>query len=342
MVRLGVVGAGLIAQLAHLPALRELDDRFAVLALAEPSAAVREAVARRHRIPAVYPDHAELLERERLDALLVCSPNGTHARVTLDALSAGLHVLVEKPLCLDPEDGERIVARARSAGRVVQVGYMKRFDPAFERLVEHGPAADALRLVASATVDPGIGERLAPGGLVRANTAPEPDTAGQVAAALGSEDPRHVAPFSDVCLGALVHDVDLALAAYPGPWRLADAAADGDLVYGAWRAAGGARWTAAWLRIPAAAEFSEELAFYARDGVARLRFPAPYLGSAPAELRLAGEPERRWRTPANGYVRALAHFHACVTGDAVCRAPAEDGARDVALLTELYRAAVAG
>jgi predicted dehydrogenase len=341
-VRLGVVGAGLIAQLAHLPALRELDDRFAVCALAEPSARVRETVARRYGIPAAYAGHADLLERERLDALLVCSPNGTHARVTLDALAAGLHVLVEKPLCLDPADGERIVARARAAGRVVQVGYMKRFDPAFERLLEHRPRADELRLVASATVDPGIGERLAPGGLVRAGDAPEPHTAAQVAAALGDDDPRHVAPFSDVCLGALVHDADLVLAAYPGPWRLADAAADGSFIHGAWRGEGGARWTAAWLRIPAAAEFSEELACFGRSGVARLRFPAPYLGSAPAELRLAGEPERRWRTPANGYRRALEHFHACVTAGAPCRAPAEDGARDVALLTDLYRAAVIG
>ncbi len=339
--RLGVVGAGLIAQLAHLPALRELGDRFAVRALAEPSARVRETVARRHGIPAAYAGHAELLERESLDALLVCSPNGTHARVTLDALAAGLHVLVEKPLCLDPADGERIVARARTAGRVVQVGYMKRFDPAFERLLEHRPHADALRLVASATVDPGIGERLAPPGLARAGDVPEGDTAAQVAAALGSDDPRHVAPFSDACLGALVHDVNLVLGAYPGPWRLVDAAADAGLAYGAWRGAGGARWTAGWLRIPAAAEFSEELAFYACDGVARLRFPAPYLGSAPAELRLAGKPERRWRTPANGYRRALEHFHACVTAGVPCRAPAEDGAHDVALLTELYRAAMA-
>jgi predicted dehydrogenase len=268
--------------------------------------------------------------------------------VTLDALAAGLHVLVEKPLCLDPADGERIVARARAAGRVVQVGYMKRFDPAYERLLEQRPPADALRLVATATVDPGIGERLAPGGLARAGDVPQAgagaparDAAAQVAAALGTDDPRHVAPFSDACLGALVHDVNLVLGAYPGSWRLADAAADEDLVYGAWRGESGARWTAAWLRIPAAVEFSEELAFYARDGVARLRFPAPYLGSAPAELRLAGEPERRLRTPANGYRRALEHFHACLTAGAECRAPAEQGARDVALLTELYRAAVA-
>jgi predicted dehydrogenase len=348
-VRLGVVGAGLIAQVAQLPALRELGDRFVVPALAEPSRRVRETVARRHGIPAAYAGHAELLEREALDALLVCSPNGSHASVVRDALDAGLHVLVEKPLCLDPAEAAALVRHARERGRVVQVGYMKRFDPAYERLLAQRPPAEALRLAASATVDPGIGELLAPPGLAVSDDVPAAarraladTTAAQVASALGDEDPRHVAPFSDACLGALVHDVNLLLGAYPGPWRPADGAiaADGTLVYGAWRSDGGARWTAAWLRIPAAAEFTEELALYAGGAALRLRFPAPYLGSAPAELRMAGAPETRWRVAANPYRRALEHFHACLTAGAQCRSPAEDGARDVALLTELYRAAV--
>lgn len=347
-VRLGVVGAGLIAQLAHLPALRDLGDRFAVRALAEPSPRVREIVARRNGIPAAYPEHTELLEREALDGLLVCSPNGSHAGVVRDALDAGLHVLVEKPLCLDPADAAGLVDRARERRRVVQVGYMKRFDPAYERLLAARPPAERLRLAASATVDPGIGELLAPPGRAVADDVPAvarralaEATAAQVASALGDDDPRHVVPFSDACLGALVHDVNLLLGAYPGPWRLADAgvAADGAMAYGAWRAAGGARWTAAWLRIPAAAEFAEELALYAGETALRLRFPAPYLGSAPAELRVAGAPEIRWRLPANPYRRAWEHFHACLTAGDVCRSPAEDGARDVALLTELYRAA---
>jgi predicted dehydrogenase len=331
-VRLGVVGAGLIAQLAHLPALRELDDRFAVAGLAEPDPRVRELVSRRHGVPA-FADHEALLERG-LDAVLVCSPNGTHARVVLDALAAGLHVLVEKPLCLDPADAEAIVARAGT--RVVQVGYMKRFDPGFERLLEHRPAG--LRLATSATVDPGIGVRLRPAGLL-SGAAPD-DAAAQVASALGTDDPRHVVPFSEVCLGALVHDVNLLLAACPGPWRLTDATAGGDAAFGAWRADDGARWTAAWLRVPEAGAFREELALYG-DGVARLTFPAPYLGTAPATLEVDGEPARRWRTPANAYRRSLEHFHACVTAGAPCRTPAAEGARDVALLTELYRAAIA-
>ena len=156
VVRLGVVGGGLIAQLAHLPALRALDRLFAVAALAEPDPDVRDALVAPvwHR-GRLSPSHATMLERADLDALLVCSPNGTHARVALEALDAGLHVLVEKPLCLDPADGRAIASRARRDGRVVQVGYMKRFDPGYERLLDHVPSAGALRLASSVTVDPG-------------------------------------------------------------------------------------------------------------------------------------------------------------------------------------------
>jgi predicted dehydrogenase len=269
--------------------------------------------------------------------------------VTLDALDAGLHVLVEKPLCVTVRDAETIVARAQEARRVVQVGYMKRFDPAYEALLERLPAAGRLQLAGTMTVDPGIGERLRPRGFVDpGDVGPEVAralraiTAEQVAEAVGSDDPRHVTPFSDAFLGALVHDVNLVLGVCDDAWRVTDAAAaaDGSLAYGAWASGGGARWTAVWLLLPAAGTFSEELRLFAANGVLGLRFPAPYHGSAPAELRVDGEASTRWRPAANAYVRQLEHFHACVTRGIACRTPAEQGARDVALLTDLYRAAV--
>ncbi|MDA0184358.1 Gfo/Idh/MocA family oxidoreductase [Solirubrobacter phytolaccae] len=343
VVRLGVVGGGLIAQLAHLPAVRALDDRFAVLALADPDPALRDALARRHGIPATFADHRSLLDAAELDAVLVLSPNGTHAPVVRDALDRGLHVLVEKPLCLSPADASDLVARARAADRVVQVGYMKRFDPVVARLAEALPEAGALRVVTSATTDPGIGTRLRPAGFVAPGpTALGAQTAAQVADALGTDDPRHVRAFSDAFLGALVHDVNLVLGICAGAWTATDgvAAEDGTLAYGAWTRADGARWSALWQLAPSAAAFREELAFHGAEAVVRLRFPAPYLGSAPAELRVETTPERRWCTPANAYAAQLEHFHACITGDAPCLSPIEDGARDVAFLTALYRETV--
>jgi predicted dehydrogenase len=316
-VRLGIVGAGLVAQVAHLPELALLADRFDVVAVAEPDAATRAVVARRHGIRRTYASADELLEAGGLDAVLVCSPNATHAAVTLAALDAGLDVLVEKPLCLDVDDADRIVA-ARG-DRVVQVGYMKRFDPAYEALLADLPAA-VLHLVTE-TYDPGLRE---PFGLPAAGP-------GDV--------------YSDVVLGALVHDVNLvrgildrcALAVA----RVADAFAGPDGAGGTLELDDGTRWTLVWLHLAGLGDFRERLVVYAEDGIRSLEFPAPYLRQAPTVYtRSVGTGDanetrtrRSWR---EAYRRQLEHFHACVTAGAPCRTPAEQGAEDVRLLAGMF------
>ena len=135
--RTAVIGGGLIAQAAHLPNLRRLDDHYELVALADPSARVREAAERRFGPLAAYADWRQLLAHEPLDAVVVRSPAAMHRPQVLAALELGLHVLVEKPLCIAVADADRIAERARAAGRVVLVGYMKRYDP----VVEHALAA---------------------------------------------------------------------------------------------------------------------------------------------------------------------------------------------------------
>src|SRR4051794_6447023 len=77
--RIGVVGAGFVAQVVHLPHLADAADRFEVVALAEPDARVRTVVAARHRVAAAFATQAEMHASARLDAVLIASPNTTHA-----------------------------------------------------------------------------------------------------------------------------------------------------------------------------------------------------------------------------------------------------------------------
>jgi hypothetical protein len=170
-------------------------------------------------------------------------------------------------------------------------------------------------------------------------------TEEQVARAIDSDDPRHVRPFSDAFLGALVHDVNLVLGLLEDlaldPVRVTDAASgpDGSLAHGAYDVGDNARWIATWMLLPGARAFHEELRLFAADGVRCLAFPAPYDASAPARLEVDGG-ERRFEPAARSYASQLAHFHQCVTEGADCRTPAVQGARDVALLTDLYRTAI--
>src|SRR5438128_4476594 len=152
----------------HLHYLAAMHDRFELAALGEPSATVREALGARYGIPATHADYRGLLDAGGLDALVVCSPAGTHAEVVLAALDAGLHVLVEKPMCITLADADAIVAARDRAGRVVQVGTMKRFDPAYERMLEELPDSGAgLRYLSVVVNDPEFEPYFEPGELAR-------------------------------------------------------------------------------------------------------------------------------------------------------------------------------
>jgi Oxidoreductase family, NAD-binding Rossmann fold len=356
--RVGVVGGGLVAQVVHLPFLAELHRRFRVVALAEPSARVRERLSARYAIGAAFADHRRMLDAAALDAVIACSPNGTHAEVVLDALAAGTHVLVEKPLCITLADADRIVAARDDSGLVVQVGYMKRFDPAYEALLDDLPEPPALRHLASLTYDPGLAGPFAPADMVLAGDVPAAAaatlarrTAEQVEEAVGTAAPADVTAFSEAFLGALVHDVNairgvLRRMGKTGPVAAVDgfAAPDGGACGGTARLDGGVRWTMAWLRIDGLQDFREHLALYAADGVRTLDFPAPYLRRAPAvyaRSSAAGgaNEQRALRSWDESYLRQLVHFHECVTGAVACRTPPEQARGDIALLTDLFRAA---
>ena len=139
-IRVGLFGAGLIGQAAHAPHLADDRERFEFVVVADPSKTVREAVAARHHVPHTAATLEAALELG-LDAVVIAVPDGAHRDAVLTALGAGVHVLVEKPLAESVEDCDAILA-ARG-DRVVQVGYMKLYDPAVERIVERladGPA----------------------------------------------------------------------------------------------------------------------------------------------------------------------------------------------------------
>lgn len=79
-----------------------------------------------------YQDHRELLDRERLDGVIVATPNDTHAQVGIDCAAAGLPVLVEKPLSDTLDSGRALLAAAEQADVAVAVGHHRRFDPTVE------------------------------------------------------------------------------------------------------------------------------------------------------------------------------------------------------------------
>ncbi len=129
--RIGLIGAGFLAQAALLPALTAATDVFTLGAVLDPSA---EALAKvRAGFPAaaattvLTTDDAAFFA-SGLDAVHIATPNASHAPLASRALRAGLAVLVDKPLADTVEAGARIVAAARATGGVVVVGYMSKYN----------------------------------------------------------------------------------------------------------------------------------------------------------------------------------------------------------------------
>ncbi|MBM3525611.1 MAG: Gfo/Idh/MocA family oxidoreductase, partial [Alphaproteobacteria bacterium] len=131
--RTGVIGAGLIGQVEHIPNLVHLRERFELAGVCDPSVGARGFIAARYGVKTVATPE-ELLALG-LDAVAIASPDALHTEHVLAALDRGLHVFCEKPLCYDPADAERIRTARDRAKRVVQVGYMKRFDASYEALL---------------------------------------------------------------------------------------------------------------------------------------------------------------------------------------------------------------
>lgn len=108
-----------------------------VVAVAELDAGRLGEVARQYPAVAATQDHRTLLARADVDAVVIATPAATHAQLVGEALAAGKHVLVEKPLAMRVEDAERLVALAERTGRVLMVGHTFVYNAAVRRLKEY-------------------------------------------------------------------------------------------------------------------------------------------------------------------------------------------------------------
>ena len=137
MLGIGVVGLGGIAK-SHLTALQIAEDEgFArCVAAADLVEELRESHRKEWEIPAVYPNHHKLLEDPNVDAVAIILGHHLHADLTIDALNAGRHVLVEKPMANTLEECDRMIEAEQASGKILQIGLTGRFHPATRKARE--------------------------------------------------------------------------------------------------------------------------------------------------------------------------------------------------------------
>jgi predicted dehydrogenase len=129
--RTGVIGLGEVAQVIHLPVLQSLPEMYEVRAVCDISPTLVKVVGDRYGVPGRYATAKEMLGAEKLDCVLVLNSDEYHAEAVTEALARDVHVMVEKPMCLNVREAHEIIDARDRSGATVMVGYMRRFAPAF-------------------------------------------------------------------------------------------------------------------------------------------------------------------------------------------------------------------
>jgi len=132
-VRVGFVGCGWWSTTAHMPAIEARADAE-IVAVADPDPVRRAAAAKRFGVAAGFAGAEELLAGADLDAVVIAVPNALHHQVAELALERGKHVLLEKPMVLDPADGRELIALSRRRGVELVIGYPMHYNPQARRL----------------------------------------------------------------------------------------------------------------------------------------------------------------------------------------------------------------
>lgn len=122
---LGLIGLGNMGG-NHLKVLSGIEP-VNIVGLSDMKAE-RASVAHELGVP-FYTDYRRLLECSHLDAVVITTPTRTHKTIALDAIQAGKHAIVEKPITLSPEDGREVVSAARARGVKFTVGHIERHNP---------------------------------------------------------------------------------------------------------------------------------------------------------------------------------------------------------------------
>jgi UDP-N-acetyl-2-amino-2-deoxyglucuronate dehydrogenase len=131
MLRFGLIGCGRVAP-RHAQALAELAPG-SLVAVADIVDRRVQAFARDYRAEP-FADYRRILERSDVDIVCICTPSGLHCQMAIDAMHAGKHVIVEKPIALSLDDADRMIATARATGRRLCVVLQNRFNAAIQDL----------------------------------------------------------------------------------------------------------------------------------------------------------------------------------------------------------------
>ena len=348
--KVGVVGAGVIAQVMHLHYLRELSDRFEIAAICDVSGENATNNAQLYNVAKTFSDWREMVDDDEIDAVLILT-SGSHAPIAIAAANAGKHVLVEKPMSFSAAEGLEMKAAADAADVTLMVAYPKRYDPAFERFRDIALEVTDPRLMRVTTFEspflpyirhyPLAPVAPIPKDVIETFTA---ETQASITRAIGEANPFLREEYHFVLLDTLVHELNTVRGVLGEPTSLEYV----DMQPGQLTVIlkfGELSVSIHWMDLPGITRYGMEFALYGPEQRVTLTFPSPFLRSAPATVEIiegeTGTTKSRSISEITSYESAfkleLEAFHHCVvTGEAPATS-AEDAIHDLALCEAIIR-----
>ena len=135
-IKLGLIGCGIIARDHHFPALKKLKSMFEISLLCNRTLEKAESLQKKYKKGKVVKNYRDVIKSDEIDAVVLALPIPLNAKISLEALRAGKHVLCEKPIAADSREARSVVKKARQHRPVYMVAENFAYDPHFLRALD--------------------------------------------------------------------------------------------------------------------------------------------------------------------------------------------------------------
>jgi len=350
ILRVGIVGCGEIAQIAHLPLLTEMPN-YQVTALCDLSQKVLQYLGEIYHVKNLYTNYEDLVKRDDVDIVLVT--NMDHAPVAVAAMDAGKHVFCEKPMCFNLTEADEIIAAEEKNRVKFMVGYMKLFDPAFEYALPIIKEMDDVHLVrvhdfaGDFSINSEIYDE------VRADDLPDSflqqlstSSREKMLKAIGVEREGLLGPYLTL-LGLLIHDFIMLQETYGKPTEILYAEVYNDTILAVLKFGENIRCVVEGGLLSARRDWDEVFEVYGNSKRISIEFPFPYVKNIQTVVRINEQDEIDNKANVNkaihasfdsAFKREWRHFYECVTEDKAPIANSEKGRNDVELSINIIKA----
>ena len=133
-IKIGFIGCGKIVQSHHGPEILKLDKRAEISALYDLNKATAESLKKELTLDSEIFDSVEALLKSDVDGVIISTPNNSHFELTMQALKAGKHVLIEKPMAVNLEEADKMIASAKANKLHLQVNQTLRYIPVYQKI----------------------------------------------------------------------------------------------------------------------------------------------------------------------------------------------------------------